>query len=1172
MKKWLFFMQNLLVIFLMSTMSLYANQVALAQKVSIKLDNVDLKTVIEIIEQQTKLGFLYNEKEVSGLKNLSLHVKDMEVSQVLDLVLKGSRLMYSIDKETILISLKDAVATDTVKTPEKWTIKGKVTDARKVPLPGVSVYIKGTTIGVATNVKGEYTMTLTARKDLVLMFSFIGMKTKEVAVKVQAPVNVVLEEEVSDLDEVKVVAYGKSTKREMTGSVSSVKGEDILSVPGSNIASLLQGRVAGMDISNISGSPGSAGTATIVRGFNSLNSEQRDLSSPLWVIDGVPISNMTSGVTGTSVLAEIDPEMIESIEVLKDAAAASLYGSRAANGVILVTTKKGKDGQRVIKAGVSYTYSYIPEYPTVFAGVEGRRYKLKALDNERSAYMNSDLQMPVYPTSYVDAYRMSQLYSGGNPSFGYWWGNGEEDSAKAPIRELQDSLNPFHNNSTNWFKRFFNVGKILNANVQASYGTKEYNVSTGVSFYDEKGIVRNTGFQRFTFMTNVGFQPAQSFSVMASVALSYAKRKRNSDEMSGAKGSGASLPQLSSKPFETSPFLPSGGVVEEKLLESIDGIKEKNDDIRLRASLALGLDITSWLRLTSTNSVEYGLSKNNRFDPSYLSSDRMNKSQGEFVENRMILTENMLTFNKEFNDMHKVEVLVGSSVEYDQMHSMIGSGRGGPSDYVHYVNSSYPSTHDWGWGVSSLKSYNSDFTESALVSYLGRVNYSFMKKYLFAATVRRDGSSKFGKAKPWGSFPSVSAGWVFSDEGFMSFADMLDFGKLRFSWGQTGSQFSRPYLAYGLFSPGDPFLGNATVKPSTLSGLANPNLSWETTTQYNVGLDLDLLNYRLGVVVDYYSRLTKGVLMPVKLAGNYSIMTTRFENAGSIYNAGIEVSLKYDIFRGDHFKWRMNVNFARNWNRFEDSYNGKDLDNYVLGKPLNGIKLLKSLGIIQNEGEMVYKYIQNGNKMILAPANSVTQYYTVGDIRYLDANGDGEISVEKDAVYVGSPLPKAQGGILSELQWRGFDFNLVFNYSLGRTIVNGSKASALSVNGQNLESPILANIRDYTFWEQSGDASDFARLAFEQGKNNFGTTSDKFIEKVNYLRLKSLVLGYTLPEDWTKKVHLSKVRLYVSGENLLTWTNYTGLDPESVDIMTGFDNNRTYPLNRKFTLGLSVNF
>ena len=548
-EKWLLFMRNFLIIFLMSSMSLYANQVTMAQKISIKVNNVNLKAVIEAIEQQTKFGFLYNENEVRQVKNLSLNVKDMDVVKVLDLVLKGSSLVYSIEQETILISARERVVGDTIKPMEEWVIRGRVTDKKNGSLPGVSVYIKGTTKGVATDSKGEYKLVLAPQKNLVLMYSFVGMKMKEVPVSKPGVVNVVLEDDVSDLDEVRVIAYGKTTKREMTGAMTSIKGEDLISVPTSNLSSLLQGRVAGLDVSNMSGAPGSGGTATILRGYNTLSAEQRDFSSPLWVIDGVPITNMTSSLTGTNALAEIDPESIESIEVLKDAAATSMYGSRAANGVILVTTKRGKNGERSIRANVSYSWSYIPEYPTVFAGKESRRYKLKALQNYRQAYMNDDYEA-VYPKSYQDVFGK---YGG---AYDYFWGNGSEYNAKY-IDQLQDSLNSFYNNSTNWFKRFFQTGKVITANVQSLYGTDRFNSIVGAGFYDETGILRYSGFTRFNFMTNLGFKPIERFNIEVHLSLAYARRKRNQGESSNLiMGDGQNLVNIPKVPFESLHFCP----------------------------------------------------------------------------------------------------------------------------------------------------------------------------------------------------------------------------------------------------------------------------------------------------------------------------------------------------------------------------------------------------------------------------------------------------------------------------------------------------------------------------------------------------------------------------------------------------------------------------------------
>lgn len=1165
-KKWLFLMRNFLVIFLMSTMSLYANQMALAQKVSIKVSNVDLKGVIEAIERQTKLGFLYNEREVKLVKNLSLDVKDMEVAKVLDMVLKGTKLVYSIDEETILISVAKSVANDTVKAPKERVIRGRVTDTKKEPLAGVSVYIKGTTRGVATDANGKYELVLASPKDIVLVYSFIGMKMKEVPLKDQNEINVVLEDEVSDLDEVRVIAYGKTTKREATGAMASIKGEDLISVPTSNLSSLLQGRVAGLDVSNLSGAPGTGGTATILRGYNTLDAEQRDFSSPLWVVDGVPITNMNSSLTGTNALAELDPESIESIEVLKDAAATSMYGSRAANGVILVTTKRGKNGERSIRASVSYSWSYIPQYPTVFAGKESRDYKLKALRNYRQAYLNGDGE-PIYPTSYKDVYGKSQgIYD-------YFWGYGNERGANY-IDQLQDSLNPFYNNSTNWFKRFFQTGKVLTANVQSLYGTDRFNSSVGAGFYDETGILKNSGFTRFNFMTNLGFKPSDRFNVDVHLSLAYARRRRNQGESSNQiRGEGENLVNIPGAPFETSPFLPASSVVEDYVLNSQEGIKEKNEDLFGRLSVALTYNITDWLRVSSTNSIGYSLSKQNKFTPMELNSDNRTQTQGAFLENRVLLTENLLVFNKQFKD-HKVEALAGVSSQLDEEHVVGGQAAGGPNNQVHYAAGGWPSLDESGTKPRALQSYSSNYEKDVMVSFLGRLTYSYKQRYIFGASVRRDGSSKFGKGKPWGTFPAVSAAWVFSDESFMDNFGWLDFGKLRGSWGETGTQFTSRYLAYGALSTGYVFMGNATVVPEAANGLLNPDLSWETTGQYNIGFDLDFLNYRLNVVFDYYNRYTDDMMYAVTLPGNYSPMLTQYQNAGAISNKGVELALRYDIFRRDDFRWRLHFNIARNWNKFEESHNGRDLDNYIIGEPLNIIRRLKTQGVIESEDQIPYIYNAAGEKQYLYPDMYMgqRQFYTVGDMYYYDADGDGKINPSSDALYVGSPLPKAQGGIMTELQWKGFDLSLNFTYSLGRSIINAGKAQAVAVNSSTLNGPILEDIRKYTFWEKPGDKADFPRLSYDSGKNNTGIYSDQFVEDVNYLKMKSFVLGYTLPKKVTDRMRLQKVRAYLSGENLFTWTNYSGTDPETVDLMTGYDNNRKYPLSRKFTIGLSINF
>lgn len=1135
------------------------------QKMTVAFHDETVEQVLKFLKAQTNYEFVYQKTLLKEAKVKNLEMKDATLTEILNKVLRPNGFDYEIVDQVIVIR-------QFAKEQEKKGSKlvGKVVDKKKIPMPGVTVKLEKSNLGTATNVKGIFSLSLPLESG-TLEISFVGYKTQKVDFTKATldTLRITLEEDIQQLDETVVIAYGKTTKREAMGAITSIKGSDLLSVPTSNLSSLLQGRVAGMDVSNMSGSPGSGGTATILRGYNALSREQRDFSSPLWVIDGVPIMSQTSSVTGTNALSAIDPEMIESIEVLKDAAATSMYGSRAANGVILVTTKRGKAGERIIKANVSYSYSYIPEYPTVFAGKKSRNYKLKALRNYRNAYLDEN-NMPVYPTHYKDSYGKSLS------AYDYFWSDGKETSAKN-IPMLQDSLNAFYNNATNWFERFFQAGKVLTANLQAIYGTEKFNVSSGVGFFNEEGILKKSGFKRFNFMTNVGFRPTDRFSVDVSMVLSYARRKRNQGEsVSSVMGSGDNLTNLPKDPFITSSFLPGGSAVEDEVLKGQSGYLEKNEDMGGRLNLTLRYDITDWLRLSTSNSVGYTLSKQNVFKSGTLNSDKRSRSTGKMDESRTLLTENLLVFNKEFAKRHKVEVLGGMSAQLDEEHVVYGSAILGTNEYVHYVNPGSGGIEDMGSYSRALQSYGSDYIQSIIVSFMGRFSYSFDKKYIIGASIRRDGSSKFGKAVPWGTFPSVSAAWVFSDESFMDFFGALDFGKLRGSWGETGMQFTSAYLAYGEMGMSGTFQSQGSVGP-TARGLRNKNLSWETTGQYNMGVDLDFMNYRLGLVFDYYNRYTDDMFYMVNLPGDYSPYNVQPTNAGAISNKGIEFTLKYDIFRSDNFNWRVNFNIARNWNRFEKSFDNRDLDGYILEEPLNVIRRLKSLGVITDESQIPYKYNANGDKQFLGPTTyngmtDVRQFYTVGDMLYLDANGDGMISNATDAVYIGSPLPKAQGGLMTELRWKDFDVSVNFTYSLGRTIINATKAQALMVDVNSITSPMLADCREYTFWEKPGDVTDFPRLSYDVGKNNFGIYSDQFVEDVNYLRMKSFVIGYTLPKKITNTLRLSKVRAYVSGENLFTWTNYTGMDPETVDIMTGFDDMRKYPLNRKFTVGLSVNF
>ena len=472
---------------------------AQTEKLTLKREKVSMLDIIFAVEKQSKMMFVYSMDAVNRIGKITIDVKNVLIDSVMNICLRKTDYTYSLEKNVVIIKKKaeEVVKSSTVAPQKKRMITGTITDKQKGKLPGVSVYVKGTTVGVVTDVNGVYKLELPTTAK-ALLFSFVGMKTKEVELKDQSTINVVLEEEISDLDEVTVVAYGERKKRELIGAVSSVKAKDLEEIPSASLENLLQGHMAGVEVSNISGSPGGGGTRINIRGYNSLLSESQTDGTPLYVIDGVPVHSFTSPVTGTNTLSEIDPSTIESVEVLKDAASAALYGSRASNGVILITTKQGKTGRGKFSANVSYSYSILPETPIQTGGQLERLANLNKLRSFRMAYGSWQTGIYKMPESYRDAYHQNGAYD-------YFWNNGyplTEYHIKT-AKPLQDSLNPFYNNSTNWWKYCFDAGKILNANLQASGGTETIKYMIGAGWYDETGIMLGSNFKRANILTSL---------------------------------------------------------------------------------------------------------------------------------------------------------------------------------------------------------------------------------------------------------------------------------------------------------------------------------------------------------------------------------------------------------------------------------------------------------------------------------------------------------------------------------------------------------------------------------------------------------------------------------------------------------------------------------------------
>ena len=880
--------------------------------------------------------------------------------------------------------------------------------------------------------------------------------------------------------------------------------------------------------------------------------------------------SFSSPVTGTNGLSDLNPETIESIQVLKDASATSLYGSRAANGVIIVTTKKGRKNQNAsFDVNFSYTYSFLPAFPTQIAGKEERRIRLMQRYNSKKAYLDQSDKQYKYPISYNDSYNHPD-----HSSYDYYWGDGKVNG-NSNGDELQDSLNPFYNNSTNFFKYYFRKAKVTNANIQTIGGSENMTYSVGLGYYKEEGILKNSDFSRVNLMGNFLMNPTNRITVDFRNYLSYSDRSKGVRNSGFSTGGGIEV--IPGDPMKQSTLLPGKGAVIHEALSALQAKQERNTSYRLRSTLGLNLSIINDLTLKNNLSLDYSQNNRNLFAPSYLDENNRSSTNGEIGKNYTILNELIAHYKKTFLGVHKIDAMAGYSYQYDRSDYIGGMASNGPNDYVHYAVE-----HGWSdyvyhspsW-IETMKNYQSDMTEKKMISYYGRLNYSYDQRYLLTLTLRRDGSSVFGKNKRWATFPSVAIAWNFSEEKILNKLNFLDFGKLRLSYGLSGNQFNQPYLAYGLLVGGQyKYNGNPIVTPKFSDGYYNPDLGWEETKQLDLGVNVDMFNYKLSVTADYYYRETSEMLSLVPIPGNYSGYGKMWRNSGALSNSGIEVDVKYTPIRNKDLAWNLSINFAKNWNKLKNTYNNKDLSfsdmggskkNYILGKPIGAITGYKTNGFIQSDNNIKRYWKNDGTYRALEKKYFSDAFYHRGDVNIEDVNGDTYIDY-RDMVCIGSSVPKIYGGIVNEIKWKNFDLNMLLSYSLGRDMINVLPASSMA---KPALTPLFVD-KDDAFWLKEGDNSTFPECKLSNYNESWGPIMDRYVETVNYIKLKTLVVGYTLPTNIARKMSLKSIRVFFSGENLFTLDNYSGLDPETVDINTGIDDGKNYPLARKLTFGVTI--
>ena len=1124
------------------------------EKVTLELTEQTIEEVFEAIAKQTDYKFFYNNTQQSLKRKVNVNVEDETVKEVLNEVLRGTNCEYQLYEKQIIITDKKPQQQQQQK---RFKLTGKVTDEKGVSLPGVTVKLKGTYIGTATDIDGFFQLT-SSQETGVLVFSFVGKASKNVNFKYGDRIVVQLEDDASKLNEVVVLAYDERDEKEVVSSVSTITAKDMKDVPVDNFLELLQGRMTGVNVTHSSGVPGGAGTKINIRGYNSLMMDgtggESD-GSPLYVVDGVPMASFVSPVTGTNVISDLNPENIESVTVLKDAASAALYGSRAANGVIMIKTKEGKTGYNVFSVNLSQSYTYNPEYPEMIGGAEERRMTLRQNINTNIAGYDIMTGDYAFLTSYLDALN-GTVYGA---EYDYYWNNGKEHNLGGGI--VHDSINPYYNNSTNWFKQKYRTGKISNVNVQASGGSENMKYLVGFGAYNNKGIMENSSYKRIDGLINLTAKPTKNLDINSRTIIAYADRSLNV----GKNGFGLNKGHtnyITADPLRASTLERADGAGAEDQVEYLRGEITKADSYRINTILGLRYSFLKHFSWNNSFSWDLQQDHSNQFQPSYLHYQNKSKTAGDVTRNQELQFESVLKFDKTFNDNHNVGVMLGYSLNRNTFNKIYGEGLGGPSDDVHYRGT-------FGWMVYDQDdkkvqlNYYSDFWEKMMVGLFSRFNYNYKQKYLLSATLRRDGSSTFGIDSRWGYFPSIGAGWNFSDENFMAWAHWLDNAKIRASWGRTGRPLRQPYLAHGAIVPSDEtFNGKPTVSPSTI----NYNLEWEKSDQYNIGLDLSFFNRRIITKFDYYYKYTFDMLRDVYLPGDNSGVQTMWKNSMALSNEGLEFSIDAVILRNSAVKWRSRFNISRNWNKLEKTYDGRDFNNNVLGKPINRIGVYEDEGFYAKGEDLPFTYDLEGRKKNSSWIYGRNAPESASFRKIKDINEDGIID-GKDLVYKETALPAAYGGFSNEFKYKNFSLSFLMNFILGQHMIDG-----ISYNSM-VQAPYIFNPNDFTTYDQVGPSADLPVWGvYGSGTLNYETYLASRIENVSYVKLSTLTFGYELPRKVCNKVKMKSLRLFLTGKNLFRIDNYSGIgDPEQVNIVKGVVD-KVYPLSRNITVGLTAKF
>lgn len=1029
-------------------------------------------------------------------------------------------------------------------------VTGKVIDAMG-ELPGVSVVIKGTSNGTITDLMGQFTLSNVKSSD-VLVFSFIGYKTQEITVGNQKNISVTMEEDTQTLDEVVVVGYQEVRKGDLTGSVAKANMKDLLSAPVASFDQALGGRIAGVNVSSGEGMPGSTMNITI-RGNNSLTQD----NTPLYIIDGFPVEDPAQA-------AALNPNDIESTNILKDASATAIYGSRGANGVVVITTKQGKIGKPQISYDGSFGVSQVTKTLDMMSG-----YEFVKLQNE------------IEPTRTAERYFMN--YNGKQWTL--------DDYRNVPEADWQDAI--------------FRTAWSHNHNVRLTGGTEGVRYNASLSYYNQDGILLETGYERLQARMNTTVKHEK---LTMNLNANFSRSIQNGSSPSSSSYSG--MNNLFYSVWGYRPVAYPNGTLEDLRNELIDpGTADDANDYRFNPILDLenayrknytnNLQLNGYvqyeflpgLKLKVTGGWTYDNRHNDIFNNSKTRYGGPRSTMGVNAEVRRSerltwLNENLLTYQKNWKNRHSLSAMLGTTLQNSDYEFYAYSTRDIPNESLGMA----------GMSQGTINTTDSSKSSWAMFSYFGNANYNYKSKYYATFSFRADGSSKFSKKNRYGYFPSASLAWSFTEESFMEqYKKWLSSGKLRLSWGLTGNNRIGEYDRYALLDmirshretanipntvyPFDNVIESVGVAPISLP---NEDLKWETTEQWNLGLDLGFFNERIGFTMDIYRKTTRDLLLNATLPYTSGYVTA-MKNIGKVRNQGIELTLNTVNIDKKDFKWSTNFNIAFNKNevleltegqtallstaQFDQNYNSQP--NYIakVGYPMG----------------MMYGYIYEGTYKYDDFDKSGNTYTLKGDVphysseantqpgmpKYKDLNGDGIINGD-DRTMIGRGTPIHTGGFTNNFEYKGFDLNIFFQWSYGNDVINANRLFFESGFQKKRELNQFASYANR--WTPENPNSDIP--AATNSASNL-VISSRIVEDASFLRLKSVTLGYNIPQTFLSKYKISNARVYVAAQNLWTWTGYSGYDPEvsirDSALTPGLDYS-SYPRALNISFGINLGF